>query len=317
MTICEKCSGKAQIKRAETGKILCSNCFIFEFEEEVYQTINKFNLIEFDDTVAIGVSGGKDSTALMHVLHTINERYQMKFQIHLICIDEGIIGYRNHALESVKLNSEKYKLPLTIISFTELFGYSLDEIFRETQTKETCTYCGIFRRRALDLGAEKVKANKVAVGHNADDMAETVIMNALRGDLTRFQRSVDLKTNGIEGSVAARIKPFAFQTQREIVLYAHFLKLSYYAIECPYAVQAFRRFPREYLVSKQKKDPLIMRRIIEGSIKFQTKINGTETVIQKCNKCGNSCNHELCMVCKLLEKINLAHAQKKVQEDPE
>lgn len=319
MVQCGKCGkAKAQIKRPETGELLCHECFSYAFEEEVFQTMQRFDLVKPDDVVAIGVSGGKDSTVLLHVLDTINKRHNMGFKIELICIDEGISGYRDNALETVQKNAERYGHNLTIISFTELFGWTLDQIFSATQTKETCTYCGIFRRRALDLGAARVGATKVAVGHNADDVSETVLLNVLRGDLTRFGRSVDVKTDGIEKVIAPRIKPFALQNQKEIVYYAHFNKLLYYAVECPYAVQAFRRFPRMYLVEKQRTDPGVMRRIIEGAIQYQQDNPcPEEPMIGFCEKCGAPSNHAVCMACKLLDRLRDAHAAKAVVADPE
>ncbi|KAH0791895.1 Cytoplasmic tRNA 2-thiolation protein 1 [Histomonas meleagridis] len=326
MVLCQHCQKeKAQIVRPETGEKLCKSCFSTAFEDEVYHTIQRFNLIEKGDVVAIGVSGGKDSTVLMHILNAINIRYNMGFEIQLVCIDEGITGYRDNALQTVKQNSEAYNLPLTILSFTDIFGWTLDQIFQATQTRETCTYCGIFRRRALDIGAQRVNATKVAVGHNADDIAETVILNVLRGDVSRYGRSVDIKTDGIDSklkgsSIAPRIKPFAFQNQKEIVYYAHFNKLLYYAVECTYAVQAFRRFPREYLVAKQQKDPGVMRRIIEGAIMYQQNIETepeSEAEIGFCKKCGAACNHDICMACRLLEKLEAGHAKKDIVEEKE
>lgn len=53
-------------------------------------------------------------------------------------------------------------------------------------TKNNCTFCGVFRRQALDRGAVLARANKIATGHNADDMAETVLLNMLRGDVARW-----------------------------------------------------------------------------------------------------------------------------------
>lgn len=57
-----------------------------------------------------------------------------------------------------------------------------------------CTFCGVFRRQALDRGAFKIKAHKIVTGHNADDIAETVMMNILRGDFFRLQKCVDIIT---------------------------------------------------------------------------------------------------------------------------
>ncbi len=54
----------------------------------------------------------------------------------------------------------------------------MDDIVKKIGLKNNCTFCGVFRRQALDRGAALVEANKICTGHNADDVAETVIMNS-------------------------------------------------------------------------------------------------------------------------------------------
>ena len=68
----------------------------------------------------------------------------------------------------------------------ELYGWTMDSIVAQIGLKNNCTFCGVFRRQALDRGAILVGANKIVTGHNADDIAETVIMNVLRGDIARW-----------------------------------------------------------------------------------------------------------------------------------
>jgi len=112
------------------------------------------------------------------VLCSLNKQYDYGLDLFLLSIDEGITGYRDDSLESVKRNQKQYMLPLKIVSYKELYGWTMDEIVKEIGRKNNCTFCGVFRRQALDRGAMLVGAEKIATGHNADDIAETVLMNS-------------------------------------------------------------------------------------------------------------------------------------------
>jgi len=95
----------------------------------------------------------------------------------LLSIDEGITGYRIDSLATVKRNQKQYQLPLQILSYEDLYGWTMDEIVKEVGLKNNCTFCGVFRRQALDRGAAMLGIHHVITGHNADDIAETVLMN--------------------------------------------------------------------------------------------------------------------------------------------
>lgn len=112
--------------------------------------------------------------------------------------------------------------------------------------------------QALDKGAALIGAHKIAIGHNADDVAETVLMNMLRGDIARLGRCVNVVTGGDVDHIAAdvgtssstpipRAKPLITCYEREIVAYAHHKKLVYHATECSYSPAAYRGYLRELI----------------------------------------------------------------------
>lgn len=105
-----------------------------------------------------------------------------------------LIGYRDDSLKTVLENKDEYQMPLKILSYEQLYGWSMDKIVAEVGRKNNCTFCGVFRRQALDRGATLLNVNCIATGHNADDIAETVLMNILRGDVARLQRCVNIIT---------------------------------------------------------------------------------------------------------------------------
>ena len=242
---CGNCDKKAILKRPKTGAALCKECFFWAFELEIHHTIETAKLFSRGDRVAIGASGGKDSTVLAHVMKVLNERYDYGLDLVLLSIDEGITGYRDDSLETVKRNQQQYDLPLKILSYEELYGWTMDAIVKEIGLKNNCTFCGVFRRQALDRGAMIMKCNKIVTGHNADDIAETVIMNVLRGDIARLRRCTAI-TTGMEGALP-RCKPFKYTYEKEIVMYAYFKKLDYFSTECIYSPNAYRGHARTYI----------------------------------------------------------------------
>jgi len=191
---------------------------------------------------------------LASVLKTLNERHNYGLELILLSIDEGIKGYRDDSLETVKRNAQQYNMPLKIVGYAELYGWTMDQVVATIGKKGNCTYCGVFRRQALDRGANMLGINHVVTGHNADDIAETILMNLLRGDLPRLARSTSIITGDALSSVR-RSKPLKYAYEKEIVLYAHHKKLDYFSTECIYSPEAFRGSARTLIKSLERVRP--------------------------------------------------------------
>ncbi|KAG0199699.1 nucleotidyltransferase [Mortierella sp. NVP41] len=308
---CNLCqSVRAILKRPKTGQQLCKECFFHVFETEIHNTIVDNKLFNKGDRVAIGASGGKDSTVLAYVMKLLNDRYSYGLDLVLLSIDEGITGYRDDSLETVKRNRDQYQIPLLIVSYKDLYGWSMDDIVKEIGRKNNCTFCGVFRRQALDRGAIMLNVDHIVTGHNADDIAETVLMNILRGDLPRLQRCTSIITNdtsedssGIETSKILRSKPFKYTYEKEIVMYAYFKKLDYFSTECIYSPNAYRGHARVFL-----KDLEAVRRtaIVGEALSASVQANESTKLptMSNCTRCGYISSNELCKACLLLEGLN-------------
>lgn len=254
-TTCEHChTGRAVIVRPKNLQKICKPCFLAIFESEIHETIVDSALFQKGERIAIGASGGKDSTVLASVLKTLNERHDYGLDLCLLSIDEGITGYRDDSLETVKRNAAQYNMPLEIVGYSELYGWTMDQVVAQIGKKGNCTYCGVFRRQALDRGAAKLGIKHVVTGHNADDVAETVMMNLLRGDLPRLARATSIITSSAASDIK-RSKPLKYAYEKEIVLYAYHKKLDYFSTECIYSPEAFRGSARALIKDLEKIRP--------------------------------------------------------------
>ncbi|KAK1983422.1 PP-loop family protein [Colletotrichum cereale] len=280
--LCAKCkTERALVKRPKNHQKLCKGCFISVFEEEVHHTIVSSALFSPGEKVAIGASGGKDSTVLASVLKDLNERYHYGLDLVLLSIDEGIKGYRDDSLETVKRNATQYDMPLTVVGYDELYGWTMDQVVETIGKKGNCTYCGVFRRQALDRGAKILGIKHLVTGHNADDVAETILMNLLRGDLPRLGRSTSIVT-GDDTCDVKRSKPLKYSYEKEIVLYAHHKKLDYFSTECIYSPEAFRGTARTLIKNLERVRPSAILDIVRSGEDMARLVVGGQSSTSAC-----------------------------------
>ncbi|KAF8063072.1 NCS6 [Scenedesmus sp. PABB004] len=283
---------------------LCKPCFFAVLEDEVHGTITANRLFARGERVAIAASGGKDSTVLAHMLTLLNERHDYGLDLFLLSIDEGITGYRDDSLDTVRRNEATYGIPLTVLSYRELYGWSMDEIVAAIGTRNNCTFCGVFRRQALDRGGLLERADKVATGHNADDLAETILLNIIRGDVPRLSRCAAAVTG--EGGPLPRVKPFKYTYEKEIVMYAHFKCLDYFSTECVYAPFAARGFARDFVKDLEAARPSAIMDLIHSAESWALGAGAQQAMPapQSCERCGFMTSQPVCKACILLEGLN-------------
>lgn len=234
----------------------------------------------------------------------LNERHDYGLDLVLLSIDEGITGYRDDSLETVKRNEKAYQLPLTILSYEQLYGWTMDAIVKQTGLKNNCTFCGVFRRQALDRGAALVGCDMIVTGHNADDMAETILMNILRGDIARLQRCTSILTNSSDEASIPRCKPFKYTYEKEIVMYAYFKKLDYFSTECVYAPNSYRGHARAFLKDLESIRPSVILDIIHSGESLSIKESIKLPAQGLCTRCGYISSQSVCKACVMLEGLN-------------
>lgn len=262
--------------------------------ERVKRTINKYKMFNWDSRIAIGVSGGKDSLTLLHILHEI-ESSRPNAELIAVCVDEGVSGYRDEALRLAEKNCKKLDIEMHIISFKELFDETMDMIAVKERDLGTCSYCGVLRRRALNEVSKQVGADRLATGHNLDDMAQSTLLNILRGDINRID-AFDPSGQQL-GDYVRRVKPLCEVPERETTYYAFINNLEFQSIPCPYADEAMRSDVRAFLNQMEHKRPGIKYSVYQTGLKIRGEPD--TKVMNYCKICGAPTTGEICRTCEL------------------
>ena len=169
---------------------------------------NDYHLIEDGDKIAIGISGGKDSIALLAVLNAYRRFSPEKFDIVAINIDMGFEETDRDEVARLKAYAEEIGVPL-IIEKTDIAKI----IFEERKEESPCSLCSKMRRGALNTVAIKNGCNKIALGHHSDDIIETFFLSFIyEGRLSTFMPKSYMDRTGI-----TLIRPLIYVEEKQII----------------------------------------------------------------------------------------------------
>jgi len=308
-TICTICKRKeAFFFRPYSGERLCRKCFAESIEEKVRATIAKYQMLKFNDKTAVAVSGGKDSVSLLHILAKTERNYP-KASLVAVTVDEGIKGYRDEALRIAAENCQKLGVEHHVASFKELYGYTLDEIVKRLKRKgggeaTPCAYCGVLRRRALNVAARKLRADKIATAHTLDDETQTILLNIFHGDVLRIAREKPAKDETYT-KLVPRVKPFCEIPERETALYAYIRKIKFQSVPCPYASEALRNDVRIMLNRIEGKHAGIKFTIFKSTEKIRPALEkiAEKEGLRECMECGEPTTASICKICQMLKQM--------------
>ncbi|MGB8216883.1 MAG: TIGR00269 family protein [Candidatus Methanoperedens sp.] len=292
---CQRCSKSAVVYQKYSNAHLCKVHFIEDVERKIKRDIRKFKMVERNDRIAVALSGGKDSIALLYILHKIFKN-RPDIELLAITIDEGISGYREHTIKHAEKLTDELGIPLNITSFGDGFGITLDELAVKKE-HAACTLCGVLRKNILNRVARELGATKLATGHNLDDESQTILMNYLRGDVDRMKRMLP---DSIQPGMVLRIKPLRSIPEKEVALYGFLNDLPVSTDECPYSGEALRNEIREMINNYEIKHPGTKYSLLGGFEAISKVLNPPGTQVLRCEKCGEPSSESLCRTCRLL-----------------
>jgi uncharacterized protein (TIGR00269 family) len=308
-TDCTACKTReAFFHRQYSGETLCKKCFTLSIEAKVRGTIARYRMLSFNDHLAVAISGGKDSLSLLHILAR-QKRFRPKTTLTAVTVDEGIRDYRDEALEIAEKNCEKLEIPHHIVSFQALYGFTLDEIVDRARSRgETeltaCAYCGVLRRKAINIGARQVKANKVATAHTLDDEVQTVLMNIFHGDIMRLAKEKPVTTE-VHPLLVQKIKPMCEIPEKESALYAYARKIRFQDTPCPYASEALRNDVRGMINRMEANHAGTKFTVFKAFERLRPALEETakRQDFKTCVECGEPSALDLCKTCEMLRRV--------------
>lgn len=300
---CAYCQSTPIVYLAYANQHLCSKHFRELFEKRVKRSIRAQGMLNKGGKIGVGVSGGKDSYALLHALSAVRE--SLPFEMVALTVDEGIPGYRDRAIENAKKRCSELGIEQHIYSFREEHGKTIAEI-SSSGKENLCSYCGVLRRKILNSKARELGLSKLAIGHNLDDVAQTAMLNLIRNEPLRFARfNEPLIENEM---LVPRIRPLCDIREKEVAAYA-FLHGHQYdsGCCCPHATSALRWSVRHELNSLEDQYPGTKSKIassfstLQGIVKDSLKEKKLE--LNSCRECGEPCSEEVCRSCRMLSDL--------------
>ena len=138
-------------------------------ESQMRKAIENYQMIDEGDKIAVALSGGKDSIALLYCLNNMRRYYPKHYDIHVITINPGFDGFDDNLISNL---CKELDVPYTIVP-TQIKQI----VFDERKEKNPCSLCANLRRGILCSTAKELGCNKIALGHNEDDVLETFLMN--------------------------------------------------------------------------------------------------------------------------------------------
>ena len=174
------------------------------------RAIEKYDMIEEGDRIAVGVSGGKDSLALLCALQGLSRFYPKKFEVVPINL---YMGFPNEDNSVSKALCEELGLSLNVVGTGEIYPV----VFEVRKEKHPCSLCSNMRRGGLHNAAKELGCNKLALGHHFDDAVETIIMNLfIEGRFDCFR-----PVTYLDRSDMTVIRPLLYAPEKEI---SHFIR---------------------------------------------------------------------------------------------
>lgn len=213
------------------------------------RALENYDMIKSGDTVGVGVSAGKDSLTLLVALCELRRFYPEKFTVKAITVD---MGFPESDFSKIKELCDSYGVEYTVVP-SQIY----EIIFNVRKESNPCSLCARMRRGAINDAAKALGCNKLALGHNYDDVVETVLLNLFyEGRFGSF-----LPITYLDRSDLTVIRPLIYAPEKEIAAFAKSFPLPVVKSVCPANGNTERESMKQLVESLSKENRSLSKNI--------------------------------------------------------
>lgn len=215
----------------------------------VRQAVDDYNMIEDGDKIAVGVSGGKDSISMLVALAEMRKFYPKKYEIEAISVS---LGFDGTDFSGISKLCENLNVNYTVVN-TQIGQI----VFEERKEDNPCSLCAKMRKGALNNNADELGCNKVALGHNKDDVIETFLMSLIfEGRINCFSPVSFLERKNLYS-----IRPLIYVSECEVKSFIKTISTEIIKNPCPANGNTKRQEIKELLETLNKTYPNLSQKI--------------------------------------------------------
>lgn len=216
------------------------------------QAVDHYQLIEEGDRIAIGISGGKDSLALLYALQGLQKFYPKHFELEAVTVD---LGYPGFNLSLVEALCQKLQVPYTIVP-TQIGKI----VFEERQESNPCSLCAKLRKGAFNEKIKELGCNKLAYAHHKDDVVETMMLSLMyEGRFHSFSPKTYLDHMDL-----TLIRPLIYVSEAEIIGFCNKYQLPIVKNPCPADGYTKRQYVKDLLQTLNRENPGVKDRMFSA-----------------------------------------------------
>ncbi len=229
---------------------------------KIRKAIEDYDMIEEGDKIAVALSGGKDSVTLLYAFKNLQMFYPKHFEFMAITIDPGFENFDKEILNKIAR-----ELDIELLIFQ---GHINEIVFQERKEKNPCSLCANLRRGMLNSIAKENGCNKIALGHNEDDVLETFLLNLIyAGSINTFAPVSYMDKSGMTA-----IRPLIYVPEKMTKAFVKNSDIEIMPKVCPMDGASTREYTLNLLKEFEKKNKSV-RAGLMGAIK-RAKLNGWE-----------------------------------------